>query len=107
MADALFRQVAVRVELDADGHVGADQRAHLRDQLALAVVAAVGHHRAVQAEQHAVHRQRGAQLAEDLVAQRLPGLARDQARGLGEGGRALHQRPALGAGAPPRHPQRG
>jgi hypothetical protein len=41
----------------------------------------VRHHRAVQAEQHAVDRQRGAQLAEDLIAHALVALLRDRRGG--------------------------
>ena len=50
-------QVVVRVELGADHHLGPDDGAHALQQVAFAVVVAVGHHRAVQAEQHHVHRQ--------------------------------------------------
>ena len=53
-------QVVVRVELGADHHLRPDDGAHALQQVALAVVVAVGDHRAVQAEQHHVHRQRGA-----------------------------------------------
>ena len=51
---ALQRQVAMRVELDADHAFRADDGAHALDDVAFDVVIAVRHHGAVQAEQHAV-----------------------------------------------------
>ena len=62
-------QVAVRVELGADQHVRPDDLAHPRQQIALGIVVARRHHRAVQAEHHRIDRQRRRKLAEDLVAQ--------------------------------------
>ena len=97
-------QVVVRVEFGADHHLRPDDGAHALQQVALAVVVAVGDHRAVQAEQHHVHRQRGAQVGQQLVAQRLVGGARGGAAGLRGGDHAFQQRPArrpCRAAAPP------
>ncbi len=63
-----IRQVAVRIQLGADHHAGANQRAHAGEQVALAVRIAVRHHGAVQAQHHHVDRQRALQVAEQLVA---------------------------------------
>lgn len=52
--------MAVGVVLDPDRHARADDLAHPADDVALAVVVAVGDHRAVQAEQDAVDRHGGA-----------------------------------------------
>ena len=56
-------QVAMRIELDADHAVRADQRAHALEQVALAVVIAERDHGAVQSEHDAVERQGGLDLA--------------------------------------------
>ena len=60
------------VELGPDHHVRADQRPHAGEQIALAVLAAVGDHGAVQRHQDDLDRQGAAQLIEQPVAQRLP-----------------------------------
>ena len=100
------REVAVRVELGADDDAGADDGAHLLQQVALAVVVAVGDHRAVQAEQDHVDRQRGAQVGEQLLAQRLVAGARRRAARLRAGRQALDDVPALGLAAQPQGPER-
>ena len=102
---ALFGQVAVRIELDADDGFRPDDLAHARDQVAFAVVVAVRRHRAVQAEQHAVERHRGAQLAEDFVAHALVAALRDRRGRLGPEARALDQLEAFLLGAAARHEQ--
>ena len=60
--DPLGRQVAVRVELRGDGHIGTDDAADARQQVAFAIVIALRHHGAVQSEHHRIHRQRRAKL---------------------------------------------
>ena len=82
-------EMAVRVELRGDDDRRADDRADSLEQIALAVVVALRDHRAVQTENHAIDRQRGAQLVEDLVAQILVGLALQQTARMGQGRRAL------------------
>ncbi len=67
-AHALFGEMAVRVELDADDGFRPDDRAHPRDQVAFAVIIAMRHHGAVQAEQHPVDRHRGTKLIENFIA---------------------------------------
>ena len=88
---ALLREMAMRIELDADHAVRADQRAHPLEKIAFAVVIAVRHHRAVQVEHRAVDRQRGLQLAEDFVAHPLIGGARGRAARLRRVAGALDQ----------------
>ena len=88
---ALLREMAMRIELDADHAVRSDQRAHPLEEVAFAVVIAVRHHRAVQVEHRAVDRQRGLQLAEDFVAHPLIGGARGRAARLRRVAGALDQ----------------
>ncbi len=66
----------MRVEFDADDGFRTGQRAHAFEEIALAVVIAVRHHRAVQIEQAAVDRQRGFQLPEDFITHALIGSLR-------------------------------
>ena len=54
MADHRAGQVGVEVERHPDGHRGPDHLAHGVEQVALAVLEPLGHHRPVQVEQHAV-----------------------------------------------------
>ena len=94
MRDALQRQMAVRVELDADDAFRPDDGAHALDDVAFDVVVAVRDHGAVQAEQHAVDRQRRLELGQDLVAH---GLVVGAVGGAGRAGgeaAALDQREA-------------
>ena len=74
--------MAVGIELDADDGFGSNQRADAFEEIALAVVVAVRHHRTVQVEQAAVDRERGLELPEDFVAHALIGFARGSAAGL-------------------------
>ena len=97
--DPLRRQVAVRIEFGGDQHVRPDHRADPRQQIAFAIVIALRHHGAVQAEHDAVDRQGRRELIEDLVAQRLIGLALQQPAGLGPGRGALDQRRSPPPGA--------
>ena len=85
----------MRVELDADDGLRSDQRAHAFEEVALAVVIAVRHHRAMQVEQAAVDRQRGLELPEDFVAHALVGFARGGAAGLRGVAGALDQLEAV------------
>ena len=57
--------VGVEIERDADGSPWADLLAHGREQIALAVVDALGDHRAVQIQQDAVEPARRAQVCAD------------------------------------------
>ena len=61
-------EVAVEVELGAHGDARPDDLAHLRQQVALAVVAAFGDHGAVQRQRHRVEGHGGAKLVENLFA---------------------------------------
>ena len=98
--DPLLRQMAVRIEFGGDQYAGADDGAHALKQIALAIVIALRDHGAMQAEHDGIDRQRGAQLAEDFVAQVLIGLALQQSAGLRPGRRAFDQREALLGRAP-------
>ena len=98
-------QMAVRIQFRADHRVRADDLARAAQQVALAIVVAVGHHRAVQAEQRHVHGAGVAQVLQQLVAQRFIGVASGDAGRHGGGGQAFDQRPVLALGALPR-PQR-
>ena len=60
-------EVAVEVERHRDGHVGPDDRADGGDEVALAVVHALGHHGAVQVEQHAVEPAGGLEIGQHPV----------------------------------------
>jgi hypothetical protein len=71
IAHALAGEVAVRIELDPDRHVWADEPAHPLDDVTLAVVAPRRDHGAVEAEQDRIDRQGRAELIEDLVAHAL------------------------------------
>ena len=92
-------EVVVRVQLGADHHAGAHQLPHAGEQVALAIGVAIGHHRAVQAQQHQLHRQRGLQVGQDLVTQGLVSQAGGGAAGLGGGHQAFDQGPAMLTGA--------
>ena len=73
--NAFASQVAMWVQLHADGHVRPDDGAHMLNQIAFTVVITVGHHGAVQTQYHTVQRQSSAQLAQHLIAQLLKSLA--------------------------------
>ena len=88
-------QMAVRIQFRADHRVRADDLARAAQQVALAIVVAVGHHRAVQAEQRHVHGAGVAQVLQQLVAQRFIGVASGDAGRHGGGGQAFDQRPVL------------
>ena len=62
------RQVAMRIQLGAQHHAGADDLAHAHQQVAFAVVVAVGHHRAVQGQHHHVDRHRLPQVVQQFGA---------------------------------------
>ena len=73
--------------------------AHPLDEIAFAIVIPIGHHGAVEAEQHAVDRKRRLELREDAVAHHLViGLAASAGRLRPETG-ALDQGKAVGGGA--------
>ena len=93
MLDHRARDVGVQVEARDDGNAGADDLAHAREQLALAVVEMLGDHRAVQVEVDAVDRpglrSRASHLADDALVRvrgdvrRRRGRAPREARGCG------------------------
>lgn len=92
-----LRQVAVRIELGADHHRRTHPGAHRAQQIALAVLAAFGDHRAVQAQEHDVDRERRLELGEHPTAQLPPGGGGREAGRGGEGLQAFDQREAFGA----------
>ena len=96
---ALHREMAVRVELDADHAFRPDDGARPLDDVAFDVVVAVRHHGAVQAEQQPVDRQRRLELAQDLVAHDLVVGAVGRAGGAGGKAAALDQLEAFRLGA--------
>ncbi len=67
--NALLGQVAMEVVFRAEDRVRADDGAGAGEEIALAILVAVGHHRAMQAEQSDIDRHRRPELAENLVAQ--------------------------------------
>ena len=69
--------MGVRIERAADHHVRPDDLAHALEKVALAIVIAVGDHRAVHPEQHHVDRQRGTQIRQQRIPQPLKGRARE------------------------------
>ncbi len=98
-------QVTVQVELGTDRDLRADDGADARQQIALAIVVAVGHHGAVHVDQHRIERQGGLHAVQDLVAEILVDLAHGRARRCCKGREALDHRPAalLGLLAPDMH----
>ena len=101
IGDALSRQVAVGIELGRDEDVRSHEGPDPLEQVALAIVIALRHHGAMQAEHDAVDRQGGPQLPKDLVAQLLIGLALHEAARLGPGSSAFDDVDRLGPGAAP------
>ncbi len=97
--DALQREMAVRVELDADHAFRADNGAGALDDVAFDVVVAVRHHGAMQAEQQPVDRQGRLELVEDLVAHGLVVGAVGRAGGTGGKAAAFDQFEAFRFGA--------
>ena len=101
--DALWRQMAVRVERGGHDHRGADNFADTGQQIAFAILDTARHHRAMQAKHHALHRQCCAKLVEDLIAQRLVDILAQIAPGFSPGGGALDQRESLTPRPRPQH----
>ncbi|MNT02437.1 hypothetical protein D3C72_1369340 [compost metagenome] len=99
-----WRQVRMRVQFCAHGHIGADQLAHAAQDVAFAIVIAIGDHGAVQAQQHHVHRQRGAQVRQQFITQGFVGGARGDAARLRRRDQPFHHRPAVFLGTLARHP---
>jgi hypothetical protein len=58
----------MRVEFDSDGRLATDNLSSASEQVTLAIVVAIGHHRTVKAKQDDVDRECGPKLIEDLVA---------------------------------------
>ena len=56
--DLLLGEMAMQVEFGADQHLRPDQRAQMREQVALGIGIAVGDHRPVQVDHHGVDRHR-------------------------------------------------
>lgn len=104
--DHLVGQVAMHVQFGADNRIRPGDDAGMRQQIALAIIIAARHHRAMQAEQHDIDRHRRAELIENLVAQAFIGLARNEPGRLGPGGGAFEERKAIGAGAAARRHHR-
>ena len=87
------------VEFDPDDRILPSDGAGLGEQVAFAIVVALGDHGAMQAEEHYVDRHRSAELTEDFVPQPLISFPGNQAGRLGPGGRPLDQGEPLLAGA--------
>jgi len=98
---ALGREMTVKVVFGADHAVRPHDVARPRQKIALAIVIAVGDHRAVQAEQRDVDWKRGAKLRQDFVTQAFKRRTGDPARRLRPGGGALDQVEAVQARATP------
>ena len=106
-AHALFGEMAVRIELDADDRLRSDDLAHARDQVALAVVIAVARpsrHAGRAARRRPASRRaagRGSRRACSRSSPACVGPGR-----LGPEAGALDQLEAFLPGAPPRDPER-
>ena len=101
--DALGREVAVGIEFGRDEHGGPDHRADARQQVPLAIVIALRHHRAVQAEHDGINRKSRAELRKDLVPQILISGALQKAAGFGPGRGAFDEVDAVGGSTPAQH----
>ena len=84
------RDMAVQVELAAQYRVRPHDLAQAGQQVAFAVVVALGDHGAVHVDEHEVERQRRPGLREDAVAVILVDPADRPPRRLGEGAEAFH-----------------
>jgi hypothetical protein len=106
VAQRALADIAMQVELDPDRHVAADHLADMGEQVAFAVVVALGHHGAVHGEEHRVDRHGGPEVGNDLVAEGLVDLLHRLAGRHGEGAQALDDLPALGLAALAPHGER-
>src|SRR5262245_12639631 len=93
--------MAVRIELDTDHALGADDGAHALDDVAFNILVTERHHGAVQAKQYAVERQRRAHLGKDFVPHGLVVLAVGGSGGAGRKATALNQYETVLGSAPP------
>ena len=103
----LQREMAVRVKLDTDHTVRANDRAHLLDHIAFGVIVAMRHHRSVQPEQHAIQRHGGFELGQDFIAHELVVGAVGGAGGAGGEAASLDQGEAVRGRTATRDPERG
>ena len=71
--------MAMRVELDANDAIRADEGADALEQVTFAIIVAECDHGAVQSEHDAIERQRGFDLGKDRVAHPLIGRSRSRA----------------------------
>lgn len=88
--------VAMQVQFGANYHLRPDQGADMGQQVAFAIVIAIGHHGAMQVQQHHVHRHRGPQPGHQFVSQGLIDLAHRGAGRLRRGRQALDHLMPLG-----------
>ena len=100
LADHRLGDMAVEVELRAHRHLGPDDGADAPQNIALAIVIALGGRGAMQRQHHHIDRHGLLEIGQHLVAQRLIGRADDASAGLGEGADAFHHLPAPRLGAP-------
>ena len=103
----LGRGVAVDVELRDDRDAIAEHTAQRGEDVALAVDAVLGHHRAVQIEDDCVHRRGGGDPLDQLAHDRLERRARGRAAGVGLGEQRGHDVVAPGAGGGQKPADRG
>ena len=89
-----FSEMAMEVEFGANDDVRSGNLAHPRENVALAVVIAVGRHGAVKGKQSDVHRHSGLKISEELVSQFLIDGAHDGAAGLGIGAKPFGNLPS-------------
>ncbi len=88
------RQVAMRVDLERDDRIVAQDVAGPRHQIALAIVIPIGDHRAVHRQHDDIGPLTG-DIGQDGIAELFISGAADQARGLRPGGQAVDNLPAL------------
>ena len=91
----LVRDVGVQVQRDTDRQIGPNDCAQPAQQFALAVVAVLGYHGAVHAQQHRIERALSAQRRLEFSYDGVEGLARNFAGWRGVGRDRMHQFPAV------------
>ena len=95
----------MRIELDANDAIRADEGADALEQVTFAIIVAESDHGTVQSEHDTIERQRGFDLGEDRVAHPLIGSGRGRAARLCCETRAFDQRKTAAFSALARRPE--
>ena len=83
----LIAEISVGIQHGAKEHLRTDNRTYSRQQVALAVVAMLGGHRAMQIKQDCIDRQRLAKEGDEFSTQTVIGVTRQRAARRGGGGK--------------------